>query len=411
MALFAFDAVRQSGDPVSAQLEAASEAEAVERVREQGLILLRIQTAAAAAITSHEKKMGTFARLFASRKVSRDQVVAFTRDLANLISAGLPLDRAFELLVGLADSGPQAALLQDLRDRVRGGQALSQALTEHPKQFDRLFVNMVRAGEASGTLGPVLERISEFQERSAELRSSVQSALLYPIVLVAVAIVAVLTMIFFVVPKFETTFRQFGKALPPATENLLAISHWFREDGWMVLIAAAALFILIRGRLRTPTGRLNWDRRKLTLPILGDLFAKIEVARLARTLGTLLGNGVSLLPALTIVKDTVDNRALANSLEGVLVRLKAGQGFARPLMETGLYPKLAVHMVAVGEETGKLDSMLLKVAEVYDLEVNTTLKRALGLLEPVLILTLAVVVGGIIFALMSALLGLTEFNV
>ncbi len=411
MALFAFDAVRQSGDPVSAQLEAASEAEAVERVREQGLILLRIQTAAAAAITSHEKKMGTFARLFSSRKVTRDQVVAFTRDLANLISAGLPLDRAFELLVGLADSGPQAALLQDLRDRVRGGQALSQALTEHPKQFDRLFVNMVRAGEASGTLGPVLERISEFQERSAELRSSVQSALLYPIVLVAVAIVAVMTMIFFVVPKFETTFRQFGKALPPATENLLAISHWFREDGWMVLIAAAALFILIRGRLRTPVGRLNWDRRKLTLPILGDLFAKIEVARLARTLGTLLGNGVSLLPALTIVKDTVDNRALANSLEGVLVRLKAGQGFARPLMETGLYPKLAVHMVAVGEETGKLDSMLLKVAEVYDLEVNTTLKRALGLLEPVLILTLAVVVGGIIFALMSALLGLTEFNV
>ena len=411
MALFVFEAVRQSGDPVSAQLEAASEAEAVERVREQGLILLRIQTAAAAAITSHEKKLGTFARLFASRKVSRDQVVAFTRDLANLISAGLPLDRAFELLVGLADTGPQAALLQSLRDRVRSGQSLSQALGEHPKQFDRLFVNMVRAGEASGTLGPVLERISEFQERSAELRSSVQSALLYPIVLVAVAIVAVMTMIFFVVPKFETTFRQFGKALPPATENLLAISHWFREDGWMLVIAVAALFILIRGRLRTPVGRLNWDRRKLTLPILGDLFAKIEVARLARTLGTLLGNGVSLLPALTIVKDTVDNRALANSLEGVLVRLKAGQGFARPLMETGLYPKLAVHMVAVGEETGKLDTMLLKVAEVYDLEVNTTLKRALGLLEPVLILTLAVVVGGIIFALMSALLGLTEFNV
>lgn len=411
MALYAFDAVRQSGDPVSAQLEAASEAEAVERVREQGLILLRIQTAAAAAITSHEKRMGTFARMFASRKVTRDQVVAFTRDLANLISAGLPLDRAFELLVGLADSGPQAALLQELRDRVRSGHPLSQALSEHPKQFDRLFINMVRAGEASGTLGPVLERISEFQERSAELRSSVQSALLYPVVLVAVAIVAVMTMIFFVVPKFETTFRQFGKALPPATENLLAISHWFREDGWMLLIGAAALFILIRGRLRTPVGRLNWDRRKLTLPILGDLFAKIEVARLARTLGTLLGNGVSLLPALTIVKDTVDNRALANSLEGVLVRLKAGQGFARPLMETGLYPKLAVHMVAVGEETGKLDSMLLKVAEVYDVEVNTTLKRALGLLEPVLILTLAVVVGGIIFALMSALLGLTEFNV
>ncbi len=411
MALYAFDAVRQSGDPVSAQVEAASEADAVERVRDQGLILLRIQTASAAAFSSHDKGKSFFGRLLAPRKVTRPQIIAFTRDMANLIAAGLPLDRAFELLVGLADTGPMAALLQDLRDRVRGGKSLSQALIEHPKHFDRLFVNMVRAGEASGTLGPVLERISEFQERSAELRSSVQSALMYPMVLVGVAVVAVFTMIFFVVPKFEATFRQFGKALPPATENLLALSHWMKDDGWMLLIGAAAIFILVRGRLRSPQGLLAWHRRKLKLPVLGDLFSKIEVARLARTLGTLLGNGVSLLPALTIVKDTVDNRALANSLEGVLVRLKAGQGFARPLMETGLYPKLAVHMVAVGEETGRLDAMLLKVAQVYDVEVNTALKRALGLMEPILILTLAVVVGGIIFALMSALLGLTEFNV
>ena len=411
MALYAFDAVRQSGDPVSAQVEAASEADAVERVREQGLILLRIQTASAAAFSSHDKGKSFFGRLLAPRKVTREQVIAFTRDLANLISAGLPLDRAFELLVSLADTGPMAALLQDLRDRVRGGKSLSQALIEHPKQFDRLFVNMVRAGEASGTLGPVLERISEFQERSAELRSSVQSALMYPMVLIGVAVIAVFTMIFFVVPKFESTFRQFGKALPPATENLLALSHWMKEDGWMLLVGTAAIFILVRGRLRSPQGLLAWHRRKLKLPVLGDLFSKIEVARLARTLGTLLGNGVSLLPALTIVKDTVDNRALANSLDGVLVRLKAGQGFARPLMETGLYPKLAVHMVAVGEETGRLDAMLLKVAQVYDVEVNTALKRALGLMEPILILTLAVVVGGIIFALMSALLGLTEFNV
>ena len=411
MALYAFDAVRQSGDPVSAQLEAATEADAVERVREQGLILIRIQTASAAAFSSHTQNKSFLARLLAPRKVTREQIIAFTRDLANLIAAGLPLDRAFELLVGLADTGPMAALLQDLRDRVRGGKSLSQALIEHPKHFDRLFVNMVRAGEASGTLGPVLERISEFQERSAELRSSVQSALMYPMVLVGVAVIAVFTMIFFVVPKFEATFRQFGKALPPATENLLALSHWMKDDGWMLLIGAAAIYILIRGRLRSPQGLLAWHRRKLKLPVLGDLFSKIEVARLARTLGTLLGNGVSLLPALTIVKDTVDNRALANSLEGVLVRLKAGQGFARPLMETGLYPKLAVHMVAVGEETGRLDAMLLKVAQVYDVEVNTALKRALGLMEPILILTLAVVVGGIIFALMSALLGLTEFNV
>ncbi len=410
MALFAFQAVRSSGDAVNAQIEAMSQAEAIERVREQGLILIAIAPATAATIASAKKK-SFFGKLLTPRKVTREQIIAFTRDLANLISAGLPLDRAFELLTSLSDSPPLAALMQDLRDRVRGGRALSQALAEHPKHFDRLFVNMVRAGEASGTLGPVLQRVSEFQERSAELRSSVTNALIYPVVLIAVAVLAVLVMMFFVVPKFETTFKQFGKALPPATENLIAFSHFLRNDGWMILLGIAALVILLRGRMRTPEGQLKWHMKKLTMPVLGDLFQKIEVARLARTLGTLVSNGVSLLPALTIVKDTVDNRALANSLDGVLVRLKEGHGFSRPLMETGLYPKLAVHMVAVGEETGKLDTMLLKVADVYDVEVNTSLKRALGLMEPILIITLAVVVGGIIFALLSALLGLTEMNV
>jgi general secretion pathway protein F len=410
MALFAFQAVRASGESVAAQIDATTEFEAIERVREQGLILLSIKPAAQAAMAAQAANKSFIANLLRPRTVKRDQIIAFTRDLSNLVSAGLPLDRAFELLTSLAESGPMAVLMQDLRDRVRGGKALSQALAEHPKQFDRLYINMVRAGEASGSLGPVLQRISEFQERSAELRSSVQSALMYPVILVAVAVIAVLVMIFFVVPKFETTFRQFGKALPPATENLLAISHFLRNDGWIIFLGLFAVIVLVRGRMRTPAGQLKWHGRKLTLPVLGDLFRKIEVARLARTLGTLLGNGVSLLPALTIVKDTVDNRALANSLDGVLVRLKEGQGFARPLMETGLYPKLAVHMVAVGEETGRLDSMLMKVADVYDVEVNTTLKRALALMEPILIVSLAVVVGGIVYGLLSALLGLTEFT-
>jgi general secretion pathway protein F len=407
MALFAFQAVRASGESVAAQIDATTEVEAIERVREQGLILLSIKPAAQAAMAAQAANKSFIANLLRPRKVTRDQIIAFTRDLSNLVSAGLPLDRAFELLTSLAESGPMAVLMQDLRDRVRGGKALSQALAEHPKQFDRLYINMVRAGEASGSLGPVLQRISEFQERSAELRSSVQSALLYPVILVAVAVMAVLVMIFFVVPKFEATFRQFGKALPPATENLLAISQFLRNDGWIIFLGLFAVIVLVRGRMRTPAGQLKWHGRKLTLPVLGDLFRKIEVARLARTLGTLLGNGV---PALTIVKDTVDNRALANSLDGVLVRLKEGQGFARPLMETGLYPKLAVHMVAVGEETGRLDTMLMKVADVYDVEVNTSLKRALVLMEPILIVSLAVVVGGIVYGLLSALLGLTEFT-
>ncbi|TAG78056.1 MAG: type II secretion system F family protein [Betaproteobacteria bacterium] len=411
MALFAFQAVRASGDAVSATIDAVTQAEAIERVREQGLILVSIVPATAANLSAQSEKKSFFGQLFRPRKVTRDGIIAFTRDLANLISAGLPLDRAFELLTSLADSPPLAALMQDLRDRVRGGKPLSGALAEHPKHFDRLYINMVRAGEASGTLGPVLQRISEFQERSAELRSNVTNALIYPFVLIGVAVVAVAVMMFFVVPKFEQTFRQFGKALPQSTENLIAFSHFLRQDGWMIVIALAAIFILVRGRLRTPEGQMKWHLKQLTMPVFGELFQKIEVARLTRTLGTLVGNGVSLLPALTIVKDTVDNRALAQSLEGVLVRLKEGHGFSRPLMETGLYPKLAVHMVAVGEETGQLDKMLLKVADVYDVEVNTSLKRALGLMEPILIVTLAVVVGVIIYSLLNALLGLTDMGI
>ncbi|MGL5001954.1 MAG: type II secretion system F family protein [Casimicrobium sp.] len=411
MALFAFQAVRASGDAVTATIDAVTQAEAIERVREQGLILVSIAPATAATLNAQGAKKSFFAQLFRARKVTREQIIAFTRDLANLISAGLPLDRAFELLTSLSDSPPIGALMQDLRDRVRGGKPLSQALAEHPKHFDRLFVNMVRAGEASGTLGPVLQRISEFQERSAELRSNVTNALIYPFVLIGVALVAVGVMMFFVVPKFEQTFKQFGKALPQSTENLIAFSHFLRQDGWMIVLGLAAIFVLVRGRMRTPEGQMKWHLRKLTMPVFGELFQKIEVARLTRTLGTLVGNGVSLLPALTIVKDTVDNRALAQSLVGVLVRLKEGHGFSRPLMETGLYPKLAVHMVAVGEETGQLDKMLLKVADVYDVEVNNSLKRALGLMEPVLIVTLALVVGVIIFALLNALLGLTDMSV
>lgn len=386
-----------------------TQAEAIERVREQGLILVSIGPATAATLAAHAKSPSFFGQFLRPRKVKREQIIAFTRDLANLISAGLPLDRAFELLTSLADSPPLAALMQDLRDRVRGGKPLSEALAQHPKLFDRLYVNMVRAGEASGTLGPVLQRISEFQERSEELRATVKSALIYPFVLVGVAIAAVAVMLFYVVPKFGAAFKQFGKALPPATEKLLSLSQFLREDGWMILVGIIAIVILVRGRMRTPEGQMKWHLRKLTMPVFGELFQKIEVARLTRTLGTLLGNGVSLLPALTIVKDTVENRALSQSLDGVLVRLKEGHGFARPLMETSLYPKLAVHMVAVGEETGKLDTMLIKVADVYDREVTTSLKRALGLLEPILILSLAVVVGVIIYALMSALLGVSDF--
>ncbi len=296
-----------------------------------------------------------------------------------------------------------------MRDDVRGGRALSQALEARREVFSRFYVNIVRAGEAGGALGDVLGRLAETMERNKETRESVKSALIYPTILVGVAAVSVVVLLIFVVPQFEHTFAQAGKALPLAT--MVVVVRWARSSatgGGPCCSAIVALAWWLPRRLARPAVRRRVDARLLRLPIVGDLVTKIEVARFARTLSTLLANGVTLLSGLAIVKETMGNGVLAGALDGVIARLREGKGFGRPLADTGLYPRLATQMILVGEESGRLEEMLARVADVYDREVQTAVKRFLAVLEPALILSLAVMIGGIVFSILLGVMGMSE---
>ena len=410
MPLYRYRAVSPTGEVAVGELDAANEGEIVGRLRDQGLLPTQIAHAAGGAAAAAALPGAARGRrsLFEPKTVTRDQLLALTRELATLLQAGLPLDRALEILIGLAPTPAVAALLQGLRDDVRGGKALSQALDARREVFSRFYVNIVRAGEAGGALGVVLQRLADTMERNKELRESVKAALIYPAILIGVAVVSVALLLVWVVPQFETTFAQAGRALPLPTLVVVTVGKFLRGWWWAVLGGAVLAFAWFRRRGRDPAIRLARDRRLLALPLAGDLVAKVETARFARTLATLLGNGVTLLSGLSIVRETMGNVVMANALDGVVARLREGKGFGRPLAETGVYPRLASQMVLVGEESGRLEEMLGRIADVYDREGQMAIKRFLAVLEPALILGLAVLIGGIVFSILLGVMGMSE---
>ena len=411
MPVFRYRAVSPAGQISTGESDAANESDVVEHLREQGLMPMQIAQAAggaSVATTAGSAQRAPRRKLFASKKVSRDQLLAITRELATLLRAGLPLDRALEILIGLAPTPPVATLLQGVRDNVRGGKSLSQALDARREVFSRFYVNIVRAGEAGGALGLVLQRLAETMERNKELRESVRSALIYPTILIGVAVTSVIVLLIYVVPQFKQTFAQSGKALPLPTQFVVFLGE-FMQHWWWAVIAAVVLAVLwFRRRGRNPDVRRARDARMLRMPLLGDALAKLEVARFARTLSTLIGNGVTLLSGLSIVKETMGNVVLGNALDGVIAKLREGKGFGRPLAETALYPRLATQLIMVGEESGRLEEMLTRVADIYDREVQVAVKRFLAVLEPVMILGLAVLVGGIVFSILLGVMGMSE---
>ena len=411
MPLYSYRAVSPAGDVSSGELEAANESEIVDRLRDQGLLPMQIAQALGGTAAGERAPQAARRSWFAPKRVTRDNVLGVTRELATLLRAGLPLDRALELLISLATSLPVAVMLQGIRDDVRGGKSLSQALDARREVFSRFYVNIVRAGEAGGALGTVLSRLAETMERNKELRESVRSALIYPTILIFVAVASVFVLLIYVVPQFQSTFAQAGKALPLPTQVVIAVGTFLRNWWWAVIPGAALAIAWFRRRGRTPAVRRVRDARLLRMPLLGDLIAKVEIARFARTLATLLANGVTLLAGLAIVKETVGNVVLAGGLDGVIAKLREGKGFGRPMAETGLYPRLATQMILVGEESGRLEEMLARVADVYDREVATAIKRFLAVLEPVLILGLAVMVGGIVFSILLGVMGMSELVV
>lgn len=406
MPVFQYKAVTPAGEVLEGAMDGTDRRAIVERLRDMGYTPLRAVEAGAgeAQVAVARRQASPLFR----RGVSQDEIGVVTREISTLLNAGLPLDRSLEILVGLAESERVAEMLRAVRNEVRGGASLSKALEQQGGVFSRFYVNMIRAGEAGGALGDVLARLAEFMERSKDLKESVKSALIYPAILFFVAVFSVVILLAVVVPQFEPIFAQSGKALPLVTEVVLGAGALMRAWWWAMVLAAVALVYLVVKRLETPEAKLRWDRWLLGLPVVGDLAAKVETARLARTLGTLLRNGVSLVNAIGIARETMGNTWLAAGLAEVGRELKTGRGFGKPMLETRRFPAFAVHMVMVGEETGRLDRMLLDVADVYDREVARAVKRALALLEPVMIVGLAGVVGAVILSILAAMLSIYD---
>ncbi|HQC72112.1 MAG TPA: type II secretion system F family protein [Candidatus Competibacteraceae bacterium] len=403
MPRYRYEAVDSAGEVLRDAIEAPSAEAAVEHLRDRGLLPLAVSEARGGLLGG-----GWGQPLFSkSRALSRKTVLLLTQQLGNLLHAGMPLDRALTILIGVSDDQQAKALLERVQERVRGGSNLADAL-EMQGAFSRFYLNMIRAGEVGGALDVVLKRLTDFLERSQALRETVTSALIYPMILLSVSALSVIILLTFVVPQFQRLFADAGKALPLATQIVIALGDGLRHYGWVGAIGVVLLVALLRQQMSRPASRARWDRWFLRLPLFGDLIAKVETARLSRTLGTLLGNGVSLLNALTIVRETLSNQVLAAALGEVAEHVKTGRGLADPLLEAGDFPKLAVQMIRVGEETGQLQEMLLQVADTYDGEVQTAVKRLLTLLEPALILGLGVVIAGIIMSILVAILSLNE---
>jgi general secretion pathway protein F len=430
MPLFQYKAVSPAGEVQEGVLDAVSHDGVVAHLKSIGLIPIRavavgVNAGAGAgggtAASINASSLGSSVSSASSApsrawwqigslgaNVSASDLAILTRELATLLRAGLPLDRAMEILINLAERDGVRALLQNIRNEVRGGASLSKALDQHREVFSRFYVNMVKAGEAGGALGNVLMRLADHLERSKETRDSVVSSMIYPVILMSVAVLSVGLLLVFVVPQFKQIFDQSGKALPPVTEAVVATGIFLRHN-WMIVIATSLLIVWLLWRSwQNPSSRPRWDARLLRWPVAGHLVARLEMARFARSLATLLQNGVPLLAALSILKDTLGNAVFRGAVEVVSRELKEGRGMAKPMLETNVFPKLAVQMIAVGEETGRLDEMLLQVAEVYDREVASSIKRALALLQPLMIVFLAVTIGVLIFAIASPMFDMMD---
>lgn len=399
MPKYLYKAVKLDGESVEGEQEAADEAALVRQLQSEGLI--PIETRSSAGLRA---RLGRARR----RRLSQKEIGILTRELATLLEAGMTLDRSLQILVALTDEEHLVKVLSDLQNRVRGGATFSSALEMQDGQFPRLYVNMVRAGEASGALDRVLERLADYLERLAELRQTVTSALVYPSILLVVAGLSVIMLLVFVVPQFTVLFEDMGEALPLPTQIVVGAGDLFRNYWWAMLAAIALIAAMLERWVQDPSVRERLDHRILDFPLVGDLIWKLETARLCHTLATLLKNGLPLLSALTLAKEVVSNRKLSGLLNEAGEDLKHGRGLAAPLARLQALPDLALQMIRVGEESGSLDAMLAKVASIYDRETRSSVQGMLTLLEPILIIGLGVIVAGIIISILMAILGANE---
>ncbi|WP_459939095.1 type II secretion system F family protein [Desulfonatronum parangueonense] len=332
----------------------------------------------------------------------------FAENLSTLLRAGIPLDKCLTILVELTEKKRFQAIISNIADRIREGSTLWQALQAEGNAFPTVFINMVRAGEAGGVLELVLERVAEYLNGIQELKDYLFSAMVYPVILALTALGSIVVMLTVVVPRFAQIFEDLGVAMPMATQVLLAFGTFF-QNYWLALLFGIIVSVFgARALIRSESGSRRWDALKLQLPILGPLQKKIEIARFARTLGTLLGSGVSILSAMNIVQRVVMNQVLRSSLTEVYTDLKQGRMLSSALQRHGVFPPLAVHLLGVGEETGNIESMLRKLADIYDKEIRAAIKSFTSLFEPAVILTMGLVIGMMVVSMLLAIFSVNE---
>ena len=394
MPIFSYTATTMDGAIVEGVIEAAEEKSAIERLRNTGVIPLKV--------TAPKEGAG---KSFWSRSGKGD-VLTFTMELSALLSAGLPLDRSLNILSEISESREMKRVVQSILKSIREGSAFSDALQGHPRMFSKLYTSMIRAGEAGGVLDVVLDKLNEFLETSKELKDHVISAMVYPVILVLTGGASIIVLLTFVLPRFSVIFAELGSALPLPTQVLLAFSNALKSYWWLILLAFVAGWVLFKSYVKSEAGRYRWDAFKLR--VAGDVIRKLETARFCRTLGTLLKSGVPLLQALNNAREVLTNRVIASGIDSVSKGAKEGKGIAAPLSETKVFPPLALSMIKVGEETGQLDSMLLKVATTYEKSLREALKRFMSLLEPLMILAMGLIIGFIVVSMLMAIFSITD---
>lgn len=399
MPQFSYKAIGRDGKSIQGSLEAGGLDLASRQLRSQGLTLLKLEAGNSGASEQTDTLQG--------KPPGRQDVLSMTSELAVLLRAGLPLDRALKVLIDMASEPAMDQLLRELLSQVKGGKALSTALQPYDQVFGTFYINMVRSGEASGHMSSVLERLVEYLENAKQTRDSVVSALIYPCILLFVAVLSIVGMLGFVVPQFETLFADMGEALPLMTQGVIAFSEFVKSWGLLLFIVAVGGGWYFRNWAATDAGRVILHNRLLKMPIAGGIIFEFEVSKFARTAGTLLGNGVSLLKAISIAIETVDNKVIKEALAVLPPAVKAGKRMSVALDNTGLFTPMVIQMIRVGEESGSLGEMLLELAKVFDGHVQTGIKRGLAFLEPVLILVMGFFIALIII---SILLGILSVN-
>ena len=377
------------------EVTADDAASAIALLKARAIFPTTLESAAAAAEAAPTAPMS-----FGGGGKLVNEVTIFTRQLANLVAGGVPLMSAFAALSTHTESPRLQVILNQMQQDVHGGKALWEAVAVHPAVFPTLYVSMVKAGEASGQLAPVLNWLADYQEREQTRRLQIRSALAYPALLASAGLIAITLLMVLVVPKFSVMFIEFHQALPLPTVVLLGTAAFLGHWGWAVLVGIVLATVGGRSYARTPAGRLYVDALRLRVPLFGKLLFRSAMSRFARTTATLLQGGVPLLEALTVVRDVLDNVVLAQATDRAYEGMREGERFADRLRQTGQFPSFLTHMIGIGEETGDLQSMLLTVANTYDIEVESTLKSMVSLIEPVIIIVIGSLMGFIIFAML-----------